>query len=174
MPKLLRRRPHSRNAQISLRRSRLLDKAFDHSNESSTESDEEEMKMNEYSFDMSRNFNDISDIFEICEKAKLFAIERSLNKSADFIVWDLANFVDQKYYELTNTTKDKNANFVQSIQLYHLDLRHWGFRFDSNSERPYFKGHERPEIITHCETLIKYFLEKKDHFYTISNDENPL
>ncbi|CAF4621086.1 unnamed protein product, partial [Rotaria socialis] len=124
MPKLLRRRPHSRNAQISLRRSRLLDKAFDHSNESSTESDEEEMKMNEYSFDMSRNFNDISDIFEICEKAKLFAIERSLNKSADFIVWDLANFVDQKYYELTNTTKDKNANFVQSIQLYHLDLRH--------------------------------------------------
>ncbi|CAF4708506.1 unnamed protein product, partial [Rotaria socialis] len=89
-------------------------------------------------------------------------------------VWDLANFVDQKYYELTNTTKDKNANFVQSIQLYHLDLRHWGFRFDSNSERPYFKGHERPEIITHCETLIKYFLEKKDHFYTISNDENPL
>ncbi|CAF3193715.1 unnamed protein product [Rotaria socialis] len=234
MPKLLRRRPHSRNAQISLRRSRLLDKAFDHSNESSTESDEEEMKMNEYSFDMSRNFNDISDIFEICEsncsykfinvllymslrhfkiawrdcdsfmkeidafqfctdnrggkriekfyegfpelelEAKLFAIERSLNKSADFIVWDLANFVDQKYYELTNTTKDKNANFVQSIQLYHLDLRHWGFRFDSNSERPYFKGHERPEIITHCETLIKYFLEKKDHFYTISNDENPL
>ncbi|CAM2711480.1 unnamed protein product [Rotaria socialis] len=194
MPKLLRRRPHSRNAQISLRRSRLLDKAFDHSNESSTESDEEEMKMNEYSFDMSRNFNDISDIFEICEnnrggkriekfyegfpelelEAKLFAIERSLNKSADFIVWDLANFVDQKYYELTNTTKDKNANFVQSIQLYHLDLRHCGFRFDSNSERPYFKGHERPEIITHCETLIKYFLEKKDHFYTISNDENPL
>ncbi|CAF3398616.1 unnamed protein product [Rotaria socialis] len=181
MPKLLRRRPHSRNAQISLRRSRLLDKAFDHSNESSTESDEEEMKMNEYSFDMSRNFNDISDIFEICERfpeleleAKLFTIERSLNKSADFIVWDLANFVDQKYYELTNTTKDKNANFVQSIQLYHLDLRHWGFRFDSNSERPYFKGHERPEIITHCETLIKYFLEKKDHFYTISNDENPL
>ncbi|CAF4586138.1 unnamed protein product [Rotaria socialis] len=194
MPKLLRRRPHSRNAQISLRRSRLLDKAFDHSNESSTESDEEEMKMNEYSFDMSRNFNDISDIFEICEnnrggkriekfyegfpelelEAKLFTIERSLNKSADFIVWDLANFVDQKYYELTNTTKDKNANFVQSIQLYHLDLRHWGFRFDSNSERPYFKGHERPEIITHCETLIKYFLEKKDHFYTISNDENPL
>ncbi|CAF2979804.1 unnamed protein product, partial [Rotaria sp. Silwood2] len=193
MSKLPRRRSHSRNVQISLRRLGLLDKTVDHSNESSTESDEEEMKMNEDSFDMSTNFNDqvtlndISDIFEICKnncsykfisvllymslrhfkitwrdcdlfmkeigalssqtcqnwtdifisgdfdqfftdnrggkrienfyegfpelelEAKLFAIERCRNKSADFTAWDLANFVDQKYYEITNTTKDKNA-----------------------------------------------------------------
>ncbi|CAF2138799.1 unnamed protein product [Rotaria magnacalcarata] len=258
MPKLPRRRSHSRNVQISLRRLHLLDKAVDHSNESSTESDDEEMKMNEDSFDMSKNYNDqvtlndISDIFELCKnnssykfisvllymslrhfkitwrdcdlfmkeigalssqtcqkwtdifisgdfdqfctdnrggkhiddfyegfpdlelEAKLFAVERCRNKSADFTAWDLANFVDQKYYEITKITKDKNANFVRSIQSCRLDLRRWGFRFDSNTKRPYFEGHERPEIVTHRETLIKYFLEKKDHFYTISNDENPL
>ena len=73
MPKLPRRRSHSRNVQISLQRLRLLDKAVDHSNESSTESDEEEMRTNEDSFDMSKNFNDqitlndISDVFEICK-----------------------------------------------------------------------------------------------------------
>ena len=107
-------------------------------------------------------------------EAKLFAIERCRNKSADFAAWDLANFVDQKYYEITNTTKDKNANFVRSMQSCRLDLRRWDFRFDSNSKRPYFEGHEQPEVVTHRETLIKYFLEKKDHFCTISNDENPL
>jgi len=107
-------------------------------------------------------------------EAKLFAIERCRNKLADFTAWDLVNFVDQKYYEITNTTKDKDTNFVRSIQSYRLDLRRWGFPFDSNSKRPYFEGHERPEIVAHRETLIKYFLEKKDHVYTISNDENRL
>ena len=59
--------------QISLRRLRLLDKAVDHSNESSTESDEEEMRTNEDLFSMPKNFNDqvtlndISDVFEICK-----------------------------------------------------------------------------------------------------------
>ena len=56
-------------------------------------------------------------------EAKLFAIERCGNKSADFTAWDLANFVDPKYYEIINSTKDKNANFVRSIQLCRLDLR---------------------------------------------------
>ena len=258
MPKLPRRRSYSRKVQISLPRLRLLGKAVDHSNESSTESDEEEMRINEDPFDMSKNFNDqvalndISDVFEICEnnssykfisvllymslrhckitwldcdlfmkeigalssqtcqkrtdifilgdfdqfcaynrggkrikdfyeespelelEAKLFGIESCRNKSADSTAWDLANFVDQKYYEITNTTKDKNADYVRSIQSCHLDRRRWDFRFDSNSKRLYFEGHEQPEIVNHRETLIKYFLEKKDHFYTISNDENPL
>ena len=217
MPKLPRRRSHSRNLQISLRRLRLLDKTVDHSNESSTESDEEEMRMNEDPFDMSKTsndqvtLNDISNVFEICKnncsykfisvllymslrhfkitwrdcdlfmkeigalssqtcqewtdifisgdfdqfctdnregkriedfyeefpdlelEAKLFGIERCCNKSADFTAWDLANFIDQKYYEITNTTKDKNANFVRSTQSCRLDLRRWDFHFDSNS-----------------------------------------
>lgn len=182
MPKLPRRRSHSRNVQTALRHLRLLDKAVDRSNETPTESDEEEMKMNDNSFNMSKNLNDqatlndISDIFEICKsncnykfisvllymslrhfkiawrdcdlfmkeigalssqtcqkwtdifisgdfdqfctdnrggkriegfyeefpelelEAKLFAIERCRNKSADFSAWDLANFVDEKYY----------------------------------------------------------------------------
>ena len=56
-------------------------------------------------------------------EAKLFGIERCRNKSADFTAWNLANFVDQNYYETTNRTKDKNANSVRSIQSCRLDLR---------------------------------------------------
>ena len=72
MPKLPRRRSHSRNMQIALRRLRLLEKATDHSHESSTESDEEEQIIDD-SFDITQNFNDkvmsddISDIFELCK-----------------------------------------------------------------------------------------------------------
>ena len=73
------------------------------------------------------------EFLELELEAKLFGIERCRNKSADFTTWDLASFIDQKYYEITNTTKDKNANFVRSIQLWRLDLRRWGFHFDSYS-----------------------------------------
>ena len=257
MPKLPRRRSHSRNMQNELRRLRLLEKATDRSHESSTESGEEEQIIDD-SFDISQNFNDkvmsddISDIFELCKnkhnykfisvllymslryfnitwrkcdlflkqigalssetcqkwvdifisgdfdqfctdsrggkhiedfyesfpevelEAKLYAIERCHSKSADFTASDLATFIDQKCYEITNTTKDNNTKFVRSTQSCRLDLRHWGFRFDSNSKRPYFDGHERPDIISHRESFVKYFIEKRNSFYTISNDENPL
>ena len=58
MPKLPKRRSHSCNMEIALKRRRLLGKAAEHSHESSTESDEEEEKIIDDSFDISQNFND--------------------------------------------------------------------------------------------------------------------
>ena len=72
MPQLPRRRSHSRNMQIALRRLRLLKKATDHNHESSRESDDEEKIIDDL-FDILQNFNDkvtlddISDIFELCK-----------------------------------------------------------------------------------------------------------
>ena len=71
MPKLPRRRSHSRKMQIVWRCLLLLEKDTDHRHESSTESDEEE-KIIDGPFDIPQNFNDevilddISDIFELC------------------------------------------------------------------------------------------------------------
>ncbi|CAF1519064.1 unnamed protein product [Adineta ricciae] len=212
---------------------RLLDKNNHQNSESSSDSAEEEMKINEDTTSLSTNIGDkvqltdISDIFELCKNncsykflsvllymslrhfnitwrdcdlfsqeigslssqtcqkwvdifvsgdidqfcadnrggkhietfyetfpelelsAKVFAVERCSSKSADFTVQDLASFIDEKPSPL-------------------------GFRFDSNSKRPYFEGHERPDIVSHREEFIKYFLEKKDHYYMISNDESPI
>ena len=58
MPKLPKRRSHSRNMETALKCRRLLEKATEHSHESSTESDEEEEKIIDDSFDISQNFND--------------------------------------------------------------------------------------------------------------------
>jgi hypothetical protein len=83
--------------------------------------------------------------------AKSFSIERCANKSADFI--------DQKYYELKNTTKDKNGDLIRSVQSCRLDLRRCGARFDSNSKRPYFEGHERTDAVCDRQNFVKYFLD---------------
>ncbi|CAF1484647.1 unnamed protein product [Rotaria sordida] len=184
---------------------RLLNKDLQHETESSLESDEEEMKINEDSSDTLMKFKDkvtlheISDIFklyldlfcgdnrggkriaefydvypEVELAAKSYSIERCANKSADFTALDLAIFIDQNYYELINTTKDKNTNLIRSVPSCRLDLRRWGARFDSNSKRPYFEGHERVDVVCERENFVKYFLDHKDQYYTVSDDENPL
>ena len=78
---------------------------------------------------------------EIELESKLYAVECCHCKLTDFTASNLATFIDQKYY---NTAKDNNIKFVRSIQSCCLELRQWGFHFNSNSKRPYFDGHEWP------------------------------
>ena len=73
MPKLPECRSHLRNMQIALRLLHLLEKATDHSHESSTGSDEEKEKIIDDLFDILQNFcdkvtlDDISNTFELCK-----------------------------------------------------------------------------------------------------------
>ena len=114
------------------------------------------------------------DIFpELETEAKAFAIECCSRKSADFTAVDLANFVDKKFYELIQTTKASTV-LVRSVESCRLDLRTWGAKFEPNSQRPYFEGHERPDVVTHREQFISHFLQRKDHYYTITNDDQPM
>lgn len=114
------------------------------------------------------------DVFpELESAAKSFSAERCANKSADFTASDLASFVDRKYYDLTNTAKDNNANLIRSVQSCRLDLRRWGARFESNSKRPYFEGHERADVIRDRQSFVEYFLNRKDYYYTITEGESP-
>ncbi|CAF1516782.1 unnamed protein product [Rotaria sordida] len=187
---------HSRNIQLAMKR--LLNKDLQHETESSLESDEDEMKINEDSSDTltlwGREIGALSDLDLFCGDnrggkriaefydvypeielaAKSYSIERCANKSADFTALDLAIFIDQNYYELINTTKDKNTNLIRSVPSCRLDLRRWGARFDSNSKRPYFEGHERVDVVCERENFVKYFLDRTDQYNTVSDDENPL
>lgn len=46
----------------------------------------------------------------------------------------------------------------------------WGARFDKNTNRPYFEGHEREDVKATRLRFIKYFLENKDfYFYPFLN-----
>jgi hypothetical protein len=68
-------------------------------------------------------------------------------KAAYFDAFELATFIDNQFYSLTGIKKDPEDALIRSVQSYRLDLRRWGARFDSNSQRPYFEGHERIHII---------------------------
>ena len=103
--------------------------------------------------------------------AKAFVVHACSQKSADFKAMDLAQFVDDKYYEVTRLIKQSGDDLIRSESSCRLDLRRWGAKFEANSQRPYFEGHEREDVVKHRNEFINYFLAYKDSYYTITDDE---
>lgn len=114
------------------------------------------------------------DVFpELETEAKAFAIDACSRKTADFTIFELADFIDKKFYELTQTAKASDS-LVHSVESCRLDLRRWGAKFRANSQRPYFEGHERPDVVAHRQEFVTYFRERKDQYYTITEGDQPI
>jgi hypothetical protein len=114
------------------------------------------------------------DIFPDIELlAKSYSVQRCAVKAADFNVLELAKFIDDQFYLLTQTKKDPNDPLVRSVASCRLDLRRWGACFESNSQRPYFEGHERQDVIQHRSTFVQHYVKLKDSYYTLTEGEDP-
>ena len=85
---------------------------------------------------------------------------------------DLAKFVDDKYYEITKTTKS-NAELIRAETSCRLDLRRRGTKFEKNTQHSYFEGYERSDVVEHRKQFVSYFLKQKDNYYTIQDDDTP-
>ncbi|CAF1103567.1 unnamed protein product [Didymodactylos carnosus] len=73
---------------------------------------------------------------EIENDAKQFTLERCSQKSANFTAIDLANFINAKYYEMTNLTKNADNVLIRSVSSCRLDLRRWSAGFKENCQWP--------------------------------------
>ncbi|CAF2060717.1 unnamed protein product [Rotaria magnacalcarata] len=105
-------------------------------------------------------------------EAKQFVYQECSKTEATFTVETLARFIDQRFYELNNLKKI-DQQLVRSVESCRLDLRRFGVKFTANSSRPYFLGHEREDVVKHRQEFVKYFIEREQHFYTITNDAVP-
>jgi len=110
---------------------------------------------------------------EIETDARSFVVQACSQKSGDFKAVALAEFIDTKYYELTGIKKQCDGDLIRSERSCRLDLRRWGAKFEANSQRPYFEGHERDDVVKHRHEFINYFLKHKDFYYTITDGEKP-
>ena len=113
------------------------------------------------------SFYDVYPELEI--DAKLFVADACSKKSVNCTSIDLAKHINTLYYKLTNTTNNQNE-LIRSERMCRLDLLRWGYRFDLNTKRPYYKGHDRPDVLAYRERFLEHFLSKKDHYYFISSD----
>ena len=107
---------------------------------------------------------------------------------------DLPKFIHEKFYETTNQIKgqlqfitfiriihlnitcflEPGSPLIRSLSACQLDLRRWGAQFKNNSQRPYFEGHQRNDVVAHRQQFIHYFLDRKDSYYTVAEGEKPI
>ncbi|CAF4774426.1 unnamed protein product, partial [Rotaria sp. Silwood2] len=98
---------------------------------------------------------------EIEADARAFVVQACSQKSADFKAADLTQFIDAKYYELTEIKKQIGDDLIRSERSCRLDLRRWGAKFDANSQRPYFEWHERDDVVKHRNEFVNYFTTQR-------------
>ena len=87
---------------------------------------------------------------------------------------DLVQFDDTNFYELTRAEKHFGDDMIRSERRCRLDLRKWGARLEANSQRSYFEGHERVDVVKHRNGLTYHCLVYKDCYYTITDDGIPV
>ncbi|CAF3661021.1 unnamed protein product [Rotaria socialis] len=89
-------------------------------------------------------------------EAKQFVFEQCSKIEATFTAGTLAIFIDNRFYELNNLKK-VDQRLVRSVK----------------SFSPYFLGHEREDAVKHRKEFVKYFIQREQHFYTITNNAVP-
>ena len=109
---------------------------------------------------------------ELETDAKSFAVVQCGQKNAAFTVADLASYVDKRFYEINNMIKSDSC-LVRSVESCRLDLRRWGACFENNTNRPYFEGHDRPDVLACRQEFLNHFLSNKDSYYTVTEDSDP-
>ena len=109
---------------------------------------------------------------EIKAEAMNFARKRMKEKAANFKARDLSKFINSAYTNLTNEIIEEGV-FLRSERSCRRDLLKWGTKFEFNKKRPYFEGHERPDVLEYRKKFIESFdIKIKDFGYIQKRDEN--
>lgn len=109
--------------------------------------------------------------------AKSYSLENASKKNCSFAVKNLANFIDKEFISIYGKTLhddliDSNEQMIRSVESCRVDLIRWGAKWDSNSNRPYFEGHEREDVVAKPKEFVEYFVDNKDFYYYGYRDEN--
>jgi hypothetical protein len=108
---------------------------------------------------------------ELEKEARAFCLSQASLKQCVFNVQSLANFIDRRFRELYPEVEIDQDELVRSEESCRADLLKWEAKYDSNTNRPYFEGHEREDVLKYRKEFITYLLDSKDYFY-IPKKEN--
>jgi hypothetical protein len=106
---------------------------------------------------------------ELEGEAKAYALKRASEKKSNFDAHELSVFIDKRFREIHQLERDfvelDENKLIRSKESCRADLLKWGARYDKNSCRPYFEGHEREDVVIDRKNYVNYFVENKDFFY---------
>lgn len=99
------------------------------------------------------------------KEAKAFALSKGCAKNCAFDAQSLANFLNQRFRELYPDNDLTEDELVRSVESCRTDLLKWRAKWEKNSNRPYFEGHEREDVIIVRKKFIQHLLDSKDFCY---------
>lgn len=106
-------------------------------------------------------------------EAKSFVAQETAKTKCSFRISELAKFISKLYYEEELGEEYNDGFYVRSETSCRVDLERWGYNYDNNKKKAYFLGHEREDVIEQREEFINYFINSKDNYYVVSEDEKP-
>ena len=111
---------------------------------------------------------------ELETEAKLYVCEQVKRKECDFSAKKLAQFKTDLFYELNPDIQKPSGTsiLVRSESSVKRDLIKWGFSYGNNSKRPYFEGHERPDVVDHRLSFVDHFVSRRDQYYTVDQNDH--
>ncbi|RNA03539.1 hypothetical protein BpHYR1_006494 [Brachionus plicatilis] len=107
---------------------------------------------------------------EMEKEARTFCLSQASLKQCVFNVQSLANFIDRRFRELYPEVEIDQDELVRSEECCRADLLKWEAKYDSNTNRPYFEGHEREDVLKYRKEFITYLLDSKDYFYILKKE----
>jgi hypothetical protein len=79
---------------------------------------------------------------------------------------ELAKFINKRFFELYGDSfKEDFGELIRSEESCRTDLLRWGARWDSNTKRPYFEGHEREDVLVQRRNFIDFLVLNKNLYY---------
>ena len=132
---------------------------------------------------------------ELENAAKLYALNGCKRKSASFTCSELAAYLDDEYYKLTGEVRfgfiifcffnhifmffffyciqiKATQELIRSESACCRDLHRWGCKFDKNTAKPYWEGHERPDVIEARTKFVSDFLTNQEKYYRVEEGKN--
>lgn len=109
---------------------------------------------------------------ELEKDAKAFILSKCTSKESSFDAQALAKFVDERFREICPENDLSPDELVRSIESCRVDLLKWRARWDKNTNRPYFEGHERDDVVLERKNFIQKMHDAKDFYYYPIIDES--
>ena len=111
------------------------------------------------------SFYEVYPVLEII--ANEFVASECTKKKSSFIVLELANFINQKFFEM-NGLELQNKKLIQCEESCRKDLEKWGVKFNLLSKRLYFKGRERIDVICYRSQFFQHFVSIASNYYLLT------
>ena len=61
---------------------------------------------------------------------------------------------------------------IRSERACYLDLHRWGCKFDKNTAKPNWEGHERRDVVQARTKFVENFLTNQDKYYRVKEGED--